>query len=32
MTAEKFDVYTHVTNQIITQIEGSIPAGGRMTP
>ena len=25
MTAEKFDVYTHVTNQIITQIEAGTP-------
>ncbi|WP_345940087.1 ArdC family protein, partial [Pseudosulfitobacter pseudonitzschiae] len=25
MTAEKFDVYSHVTNQIIAQIEAGIP-------
>ena len=25
MTAEKFDVYTHVTNQIIAQIEAGTP-------
>ncbi|MFG6543296.1 ArdC-like ssDNA-binding domain-containing protein, partial [Sulfitobacter sp. M22298] len=25
MTAEKFDVYSHVTNQIIAQIEAGTP-------
>ena len=32
MTAEKFDVYSHVTNQIIAQIEAGTPPWRRPLP